>query len=840
MTAAAERRARPRPSTSPRRSAPAEPPGGRAQAGDGALRRRDGLDGARRAKRPRGVAADHGALLRDPLRGRPPLRGHGRQVHRRRHHGPVRRADRPRGPRPARLLRGAPPAATSWPSYAAELRRDARGSTSRPDGPQLRRGGGRRDRRGPRRWTTPRSATPSGLAQRMEQLAEPGKAYLTEHTAALVEGYLALADLGEFEVKGASRPLRVHELTGVGAARGRLDVSRARGFSRFVGRDEELQVLENALEQADGRPGAGDRDRRRGRRRQEPPLPRVRRALPGEGHPRLPHQPARRTPSRSRCCRCCSSCAPTSTSPSRTPTRRARERIAGKLLLLDESFGDDLPLIFDFLAVPDPERPAPRMDPEARQRQLLARDQAPDPRPERARARRQPVRGPALARPRERGVPRQPRRGDPGDARPDDPQLPARVPRRVDVEVLLPPDRPGSARPRGDRGDARRPARLRPLARRAAGRSFASAPAATRSSSRRSCSRWSRPGTSRASAAPTGSSGRSRRRRCRRACRRSSRRGSTGSDAREKAVLQAAAVIGKEFPEPVLAQVVELEPAGARGRASRAGRGRVRLRAGALPRGDLRLQAPADPGGGLRLAARRAPVPPSTRRSPGRSPSSTRSGSTSARRCWPSTGRPPARRSRRRAGTRAPRLDRDQGPDRVAAPLAKVRELADSLPDSEETAALGLAARIFLAPVRLAPRHLPRGGGALFTEAERMASAGGGHDYPRAPALGLRGPSRHQRRRRAGDGRARVPGDRARRGVRGPGALHGGRGQLLRLTSSSASTGGQWRSSIARSSSSARSRCHRGRLRGLPLRLGADLQGRLPRRARRARRDSRR
>ena len=30
---------------------------------------------------------------------------------------------------------------------------------------------------------------------------------------------------------------------------------------------------------------------------------------------------------------------------------------------------------------------------------------------------------------------------------------------------------------------------------------------------------------------------------------------------REKAVLQAAAVIGKEFPDPVLARVVELEPA---------------------------------------------------------------------------------------------------------------------------------------------------------------------------------------------------------------------------------------------------------------------------------------
>ena len=44
----------------------------------------------------------------------------------------------------------------------------------------------------------------------------------------------------------------------------------------------------------------------------------------------------------------------------RDSERTARERIAGKLLLLDESFADDLPLMFDFLAVPDPERPPPR------------------------------------------------------------------------------------------------------------------------------------------------------------------------------------------------------------------------------------------------------------------------------------------------------------------------------------------------------------------------------------------------------------------------------------------------------------------------------------------------
>jgi class 3 adenylate cyclase len=62
-----------------------------------------------------------------------------------------------------------------------------------------------------------------GLAQRIEQLAAADRVYLSEHTASLAQDHLALADLGEFQVKGATRPIRVYELTGVGAARGRLD-----------------------------------------------------------------------------------------------------------------------------------------------------------------------------------------------------------------------------------------------------------------------------------------------------------------------------------------------------------------------------------------------------------------------------------------------------------------------------------------------------------------------------------------------------------------------------------------------------------------------------------------
>jgi len=49
----------------------------------------------------------------------------------------------------------------------------------------------------------------------------------------------------------------------------------------------------------------------------------------------------------------------------------ARQKIAGLMLLLDPALHDALPIMFEFLGVPDPERPAPRLIPEAAQRQLV-------------------------------------------------------------------------------------------------------------------------------------------------------------------------------------------------------------------------------------------------------------------------------------------------------------------------------------------------------------------------------------------------------------------------------------------------------------------------------------
>src|SRR5262249_9522992 len=49
----------------------------------------------------------------------------------------------------------------------------------------------------------------------------------------------------------------------------------------------------------------------------------------------------------------------------------ARDKIAGRMVLLDETLTKGLPIMFDLLGVPDPERPTPLLDPEARQRQFF-------------------------------------------------------------------------------------------------------------------------------------------------------------------------------------------------------------------------------------------------------------------------------------------------------------------------------------------------------------------------------------------------------------------------------------------------------------------------------------
>ena len=105
------------------------------------------------------------------------------------------------------------------------------------------------------------------LAARMEQLAAPGSIRLTAATLRLAEGFVQITPLGPVPIKGLGEPVEVFELVGAGPARTRLDAAARRGLTRFVGRSAELEQLRGALDRASlgqgqvvavvGEPGVG-------------------------------------------------------------------------------------------------------------------------------------------------------------------------------------------------------------------------------------------------------------------------------------------------------------------------------------------------------------------------------------------------------------------------------------------------------------------------------------------------------------------------------------------------------------------------------------------------------
>lgn len=209
-----------------------------------------------------------------------------------------------------------------------------------------------------------------GLAQRMEQLAQPGTTCLTDATAKLVEGYVTLRDLGAFDVRGVRGSVRVYELGGVGPVRRPIELSRSRGFSRFVGRAEEMHELEAALDSALA--GEGQIIGITGE--------------PGVGKSRLCHEFSERCRASGLAVYEAQGHAHTRSIPFHPvldlarsyfgigegdSDAAARERIRGKLALIDVDVADDIPLLFEFLSVPDPAAPAPPLDPVRRQERLL-------------------------------------------------------------------------------------------------------------------------------------------------------------------------------------------------------------------------------------------------------------------------------------------------------------------------------------------------------------------------------------------------------------------------------------------------------------------------------------
>ena len=88
------------------------------------------------------------------------------------------------------------------------------------------------------------------MAARMEQMAEPGTTYVTEDTFKLTEGFFRFEALGEKQIKGKEKPMKVYQVIAPSTRTTRFDVSAERGLSRFIGRERELELLLDAFERA--------------------------------------------------------------------------------------------------------------------------------------------------------------------------------------------------------------------------------------------------------------------------------------------------------------------------------------------------------------------------------------------------------------------------------------------------------------------------------------------------------------------------------------------------------------------------------------------------------------
>ncbi len=207
------------------------------------------------------------------------------------------------------------------------------------------------------------------VASRMEQLATPGAIVVSAHTQKLTDGYFAFKDLGPTQIKGIAELLNIYELQGVGPLRTRLHVSARRGLTRFVGRQSEMQQLQQALEQAKaghgqivgtmGEPGLG-----KSRLFYEFKLLSLNGCLVLEAYSVSHGKATAYLP----VIELLKSYFDIQTTDDE---RKRREKVGGKVLMLDRSLEDTLPYLFALLGIEEQPSPLAHMDPQIRRRRTF-------------------------------------------------------------------------------------------------------------------------------------------------------------------------------------------------------------------------------------------------------------------------------------------------------------------------------------------------------------------------------------------------------------------------------------------------------------------------------------
>ena len=206
------------------------------------------------------------------------------------------------------------------------------------------------------------------LASRIEQLAAPGEILISGECRALIGAYCETTVLGSRALKGVLAPFELYLLTGMRPAVA-SDQFRGSELAPFRGRRAELDGLRNALLAAEkgassvigiSAPAGLGKSRlcfefSEWCRQRRIEVVEGRAHVFGQATPLLPVLEMFRTFLR--------------VTPRLEP-EQARERIVQRLGALGLDIAADLPVLFDFMGVADPDVPMPRIEPGGRQARL--------------------------------------------------------------------------------------------------------------------------------------------------------------------------------------------------------------------------------------------------------------------------------------------------------------------------------------------------------------------------------------------------------------------------------------------------------------------------------------
>ncbi len=88
----------------------------------------------------------------------------------------------------------------------------------------------------------------TNIAARMESMAKPGTILGTTYTHKLVRDFFEFGPLGKVQIKGREKELEAYELRKASEVGTRIEAAAAKGFTKFVGREEETLALKKAFD----------------------------------------------------------------------------------------------------------------------------------------------------------------------------------------------------------------------------------------------------------------------------------------------------------------------------------------------------------------------------------------------------------------------------------------------------------------------------------------------------------------------------------------------------------------------------------------------------------------